>query len=228
MRLLVIETSTERGVIAYIDHHTLLFERELPFGLNQSKFLMPHLFDSLRPFGCPPFGVEAIGVGIGPGSYTGIRLGVSVAQTLAYSWKVPLVGVSSLYGFIPLEGEGAFAALVDARIGGAYVWKGWKDSTGIREESAPQVYPLEEVGELLNTVSYLVTPFAKTLQAKLERLYPNHCEQWQWQERAPAVRHLAHQMEQAYAQGRAVRPPQALELMYLRQTEAEREKMQAG
>jgi tRNA threonylcarbamoyladenosine biosynthesis protein TsaB len=225
MRLLIIETSTERGIIAYVDHQTLLFEKELPFGLNQSKFLMPHLLDSLRPFGCPPFGLEAIGVGIGPGSYTGIRLGVSVAQALAYSWKIPLVGVSSLYGFIPLEGEGAFASLVDARIGGTYVWKGWKDSTGIREESVPQVCPLEEIGGLLNTVSYLVTPFAKTLQAKLERLYPDYQAQWQWQERAPSVKYLAQQVEHAYAQGRAVMPPQALELMYLRQTEAEREKM---
>ncbi len=221
MRLLFIDTSTERGVMAYADHQILLFAQELPFGLNQSKFLMPYLAKALHPFGNPP-PLEAIGVGVGPGSYTGIRLGVAVAQALAYSWQLPLIGVSSLDGFIPFDSTHHFAAILDARIGGIYIQKGWCTEQEVIYEGKPQICSLEEAGRVLQEVTHLITPTVKKLQAKFHIHYPDR--QWIWQERAPSVQTFIHRTKEAYIQGRMILPPQQLELLYLRQTEAEREK----
>ncbi len=221
MRFLLIETCTERGVIAYGNQTHLIVARELPFGPSQSKFLMPYLDEVLRPLGYPP-PLDAIGVGIGPGSYTGIRLGVAVAQTLAYSWKVPLVGVSSLEGFIPSTPSVHYAAVLDARIGGVYFQTGECNGKGSLHTSPPQVLPLEEIGQRLEEVTHLVTPFAKSLQTKFKQHYPE-C-QWIWEERAPSIQALLQRVEQNFAQGQIVHSPRHLNLLYLRQTEAEREK----
>jgi tRNA threonylcarbamoyladenosine biosynthesis protein TsaB len=221
MRFLLIETCTERGVIAYGNQNEILFTRELPFGPSQSKYLMPYLTEALHSFGFPP-SLDAIGVGIGPGSYTGIRLGVSVAQALAYSWKIPLVGVSSLEGFVPSVSCRQYAAILDARIGGAYFQKGRIDEEGVLHKSAPQVASLEEIGPFLEDATHLVTPFAKSLQAKLKQCYPE--SNWIWEESSPSVPALLQSIEQAYREGKTITPPDQLNLLYLRQTEAEREK----
>lgn len=212
MRILLIETCTERGVIAYGNQENVLFARELPFGITQSKFLMPYLTEAFQFLGDSP-SLDAIGVGIGPGSYTGIRLGVAVAQALAYSWKIPLVGVSSLDGFIPSIPAADYAAVLDARIGGVYFQT---------PQSHPQVILIEEIGKYLKEVTHIVTSFAKSLQAKFKQHYSE--DHWIWEERAPSVQALMKSIEQNFIQGKISTPPHHLDLLYLRQTEAEREK----
>jgi tRNA threonylcarbamoyladenosine biosynthesis protein TsaB len=223
MRILLIETCTERGVIAYGNQNDILFARELPFGPSQSKYLMPYLTEALQPYGIPP-PLDVIGVGIGPGSYTGIRLSAAVAQTLAYVWDKPLVGVSSLDGFVPSTHSIHYAAVLDARIGGVYFQIGRNEGKGELLQGHPQISSLEEVGKHLEGVSHLVTPFAKTLQNKLSSFYPDR--HWVWEERAPSVHVLLLKVEQKWLQGQIVIPPHHLEMLYLRETEAERGKGQ--
>lgn len=223
MRILLIDTSTERGIIAYGNQTDIVFVKELPFGPSQSKFLMPYLSEALHSLGLSP-PMDLIGVGIGPGSYTGIRLGAAVAQSLAYCWKIPLVGVSSLEGFVPsmISPLLSYAAILDARIGGVYYQKGHVDQTGIIQRNSPQVASLEEAEKDLKAVSHLVTPFAKSLQIKVKKHYPD--QQWIWEERPPSALALLRSVEQCYLQGNFVMPPAHLDLLYLRQTEAERER----
>lgn len=219
MKFLIIDTCTERGVIAYGNQEEILFEKALPFGISQSKFLMPDLSQSLQPFGYPPK-INAIGVGVGPGSYTGIRVGVAVAQSLAYCWKVPLIGFSSLISFIPSSSIQSFAAILDARIGGVYLQKGRLCSTNKIEHDLPKVLSVEEAIKNLENVTHLVTPHIKPLQSKL--IHPE--KNWIWEEKAPSVQILFQNIEDKYTQQQFVIPPQQLDLLYLRQTEAEREK----
>ncbi len=226
MRILLIDTCTERGIIAYGNQTESVFVIELPFGPAQSKFLMPYLSEALKSLGLlPP--VDLIGVGIGPGSYTGIRLGAAVAQSLAYSWKIPLVGVSSLEGFVPSIPSIpspllSYAAVLDARIGGVYYQTGSVDQAGTLHRNPPKVASLEEAGKDLREVTHFVTPLAKSLQIKLKHYYPN--QQWIWEEKAPSAHALLKSVEQSYLQGNFVISPGHLDLLYLRQTEAEREK----
>lgn len=214
MRLLLIETSTERGLIAYLKDCHLLFLKEFPFGLNQSQYLVPDLSEALSNFVFLKE-LDVIGVGVGPGSYTGIRLGVSVAQALAYSWKLPIVGVPTLNGFIPQKEGVSFAAVLDARIGGIYFRKGWKDKEGhVFYEGDCRVLPLEEAVKQLEGVTHLVTPSAGQLQKKLKNY--SIYSQWTWEERSPLAEALAKSVEELY-ESKKIYPPAPLELLYLRQ-----------
>lgn len=218
---LIIETSTEKGLIACIQNQQVVFVKELPCGLNQSKFLMPELEAYLQTYQIKLSNLSFIGVGVGPGSYTGIRVGVAVAQSLAFSWNLPVVGVPSLNGFVPKNFRGSFAALIDARVAGAYVLKGIQTDEGIVYLAEPEVCPLEQLPEYLKEITHLVTPLSQSLQAKLTRLFPH--QTWQWEERFPCIEALSKSMEAAYKQGRTSKAGE-LNLLYLRETEAEREK----
>ena len=221
MRSLWIDTSTERGGIAYGQSSQLLFQHAFPFGLNQSHSLIPSLVEFLSPFGAPSE-LDFIAVGIGPGSYTGIRLGVSVAQALAYSWKKPLVGVSSLQGFVPFDETCSFAAILDARIGGVYVQKGRKCKGEVQFEGSPSVMSLKDAALYLEEVDTLVTPSVASLQKKFASELSQ--QKWRWVERGPSSEENMRESERKYTKGEYVIPPQQLSLLYLRETEAERAK----
>lgn len=223
MQSLLIETSTERGVIAYGNQTTLIDSKELPFGNSQSKFLMPYLIEVLKSCDSSRPNLDFIGVGVGPGSYTGIRLGVAVAQALAYVWNLPLVGICSLEGFVSSVSVTSYAAILDARIGGVYIQKRGILFGRDRQNTSPQVVPIEELGKYLGEIEYLVTPYASSLQNKLQRHYPER--HWTWEERAPSIKDLFRMGEEKFKRGEGVIPPQQINLLYLRETEAERERM---
>ncbi|MCS6626339.1 tRNA (adenosine(37)-N6)-threonylcarbamoyltransferase complex dimerization subunit type 1 TsaB [Roseibacterium beibuensis] len=72
-------------------------------------------------------GVERIGVTVGPGSFTGLRVGLAFAQGLGAALGVPVVGISTLDGLAAsVAGEGSTAALIDARRGQVYA-RFWRD-----------------------------------------------------------------------------------------------------
>lgn len=86
---LLIETCTERGVIAFFKGTDLIYERELPYGYQNSQHLLPEIQQTFQKLALSPQQLQFITVGRGPGSYTGIRIGVMVAKTLAYALKIP-------------------------------------------------------------------------------------------------------------------------------------------
>ncbi|MBA3722430.1 MAG: tRNA (adenosine(37)-N6)-threonylcarbamoyltransferase complex dimerization subunit type 1 TsaB [Parachlamydiaceae bacterium] len=220
MRALIIETSTERGLLALVEDEKILWSKELPFGYNQSKSLMPELqsmMQTLHPFPMP----DCLGVGIGPGSYTGIRIGVAAGKALAYSWKLPLIGVCSLMGFIPEGHNGTFAAIIDARMGGAYVLKG-KIVDGIVEYiDIPKICSLIELNSYLKDTQVIVTPVVQSLKAKLAVLYPQ--SQWEWKEVTVSASALNKEISTKF-QRKEWSINGQVELLYLRKTEAELEK----
>lgn len=79
-------------------------------------------------------GVDRIGVTVGPGSFTGLRVGLAFAQGLGAALGIPVVGVSTLDGLAAsVDGEGATAVLIDARRGQVYA-RFWRD--GVAEGPA--------------------------------------------------------------------------------------------
>ena len=83
---------------------------------------MPQIEKLFALGGVSPQEVEVVAVSIGPGSFTGLRIGLTTAKTLAYAWKKPIVGVPTLealaYG-CP-AGNGWVSAMLDAQKGRVY------------------------------------------------------------------------------------------------------------
>jgi tRNA threonylcarbamoyl adenosine modification protein YeaZ len=99
-RLLVIETATAACSVALIDGGALIAEQHVEVGRGHAERLVPMIAD------LPGGGrADAILVDCGPGSFTGIRVGIAAARGLGFGWGVPVHGFSSL----PLVAAGAFA-----------------------------------------------------------------------------------------------------------------------
>lgn len=219
---LLIETSTERGVTAILDKSKILFCSFLPFGYQNSGTLLPEIEKGLKNLKLTLADFHYIAVGVGPGSYTGIRIGATVAKTLAFPHQIPLIGISTLQTFIP-DKEGEFAVLIDAKIGGVYFIRGIKRGQEILYLSTPEVISLENIRAKLQGVSLLVTPQCETLRPKIDKLYPG-CA-WEWQERAPDVAHMG-LLAQSKFDTKEYSTEGVIELQYLRKTQAELEKEQ--
>lgn len=100
MRILALETSGRHGSIAVLKSHggtsTVLLASELPAGERSARSLLPNVLQALHDQGWQPADVELVAVTTGPGSFTGLRIGVVAAKTLAYALGAKLVGVHTL------------------------------------------------------------------------------------------------------------------------------------
>lgn len=168
MWYLLFDTSSERGVVFLFHDKELVFNKELPLGLQNSQFLVPTIEEGLKECKIEVKDLFCIAVGVGPGSYTGVRVSAAVAKALSFAHKIPLVGISALKTFIPKE-ERCFAAMIDARMGGVYLAIGEKREAKVHFTLDSKVMPLKEVIPLLETVDFLITPWALTLREKISR-----------------------------------------------------------
>jgi len=96
MVILGIETSTKTCSIALIDGERIRDEISLHLGLSHSEKLIPLIDEILKRNTKAIKDIDGIAVSIGPGSFTGIRVGVSTARGFAQSLNIPLVGIPSL------------------------------------------------------------------------------------------------------------------------------------
>ncbi len=96
MIVLGIETSGRAGSVAVSIDGTLAGERDLTAsGRRHARTLVPEISDLLRSVNLGPRDVQALAVSIGPGSFTGLRVGVVSAKTFAYAVGCPLIAVDS-------------------------------------------------------------------------------------------------------------------------------------
>jgi tRNA threonylcarbamoyladenosine biosynthesis protein TsaB len=94
--LLGIDTSTSNMTIALLKNGEVVQEHDTEAVRNHSVQLLPNIQTLLKSAGIKPKDLSAIAVGQGPGSYTGVRIGVTAGKTFAWSLGIPLIGVSSL------------------------------------------------------------------------------------------------------------------------------------
>ena len=96
MRILAFETSAKAGSVALLEDSQLLAESYQNTGLTHSQTLMTMAQDLLKNCGLTPSDVEAVAVAAGPGSFTGVRIGVAAAKGFAWGAELPCYGVSTL------------------------------------------------------------------------------------------------------------------------------------
>ncbi len=96
MKVLGIDTSTPIGSVALIDGDNLVAEHTLNIVQAHSSRLMPAIDTVLKWGDITADALDGCAVGIGPGSFTGIRIGVATIKSLCYAVDKPIVGVSTL------------------------------------------------------------------------------------------------------------------------------------
>lgn len=230
MYSILLDSSTEKCFVAIANGHEILFHYAPPPSLQSAQQLLPELRKGLQATGLGLEDMQFIAVGVGPGSYTGIRVGATVAKTLSFARGLPLIGVCSLDLFVPAGGSqtpaqtGSFASLIDAKIGGLYLQKGVFAQGRWRASMEPSVCPLPEAAELLRDVEMIVTPNAMPWRPKLEALAPGKV--WAWEENYPSPAQMAAIATEKYS-AKEFSLDARLELLYMRKTQAELEKQKA-
>lgn len=143
--LLAIESSTERLSVALLRGEEILRLHEDPGSRRHAAALLPAIDRVLRDEGIALDRVDAIGVSIGPGSFTSLRIGLATVKGLAFGRPLPTVGVSTLeamaLGWLeahPDEGEGEVVALLDARRGEWYAG-GWTRPASPADRPEPRL-----------------------------------------------------------------------------------------
>lgn len=145
--LLAIETSSLVSSVALLHENTLRAELTIQARLTHSEQLMPHIADMLDKASVLKEQIDSIAVAVGPGSFTGLRIGLATAKGLAYAWDVPIAGVSTpeCLAWNCLGCSDRICALIDAQKGNVYAsLYEWKRNELIELEDV-HVAPLDTV-----------------------------------------------------------------------------------
>ena len=131
MNLLAIETATEACSVALIHGDEVIARSELA-PRRHAELVLPMADALLAEAGLGRHALKAIAVGRGPGAFTGVRLGVSLAQGMALALDVPVITVSSLAALAleAPEDDAAILAVIDARMGEIYAASYRRDDNG--------------------------------------------------------------------------------------------------
>lgn len=122
MLTLAIDTATKVCTVALCRDTKILAEYSINMGMTHSEGLLPQLDQLLARTGVKKEEIELLAVSMGPGSFTGLRIGLATAEAMAYSWQCYLHGVDTLKALaynIPLEGR-VLSPVLDAQKGNFY------------------------------------------------------------------------------------------------------------
>lgn len=112
--ILCIETGTDICSVGIAENGRLVSLRESDEGRDHARKVGVFVDEMLRENGFRPEEIDAVAVGKGPGSYTGLRIGVSFAKGLCYGLGRPLIAVGSLDALVEVAREDYEAGIVDA------------------------------------------------------------------------------------------------------------------
>ncbi len=149
MSILAIETATQVSSVAVLTDGKLAAELTMQAKLTHSETLMAHVEQAMKMAGTKREEAEAIAVSIGPGSFTGLRIGLAAAKAMSYVWEVPLLGVPTLEVLAQhfWSTDAAIFPLIDAQKGNAYVQPFSARAGRLRSEGPIAVKSLSEILE---------------------------------------------------------------------------------
>ena len=229
MLILAFETSAKAASVALLEGETLLGESYQNTGLTHSQTIMVMAEDLLKQCGKTPADVQAVAVAAGPGSFTGVRIGVAAAKGFAWGKELPCYGVSTLEAMAEHLGiwQGYVCPVMDARRSQVYNALFHVNCGKITRITEDRAISLQDLGEDLQKLSetvFLVGDGSNLCYNTLLERVPN------------LVLPAAHRMHQRAvgvglaAAGMAARGevPSGAELApnYLRLSQAERERME--
>ena len=224
MLLLAFETSAKAASVALFDGEKLLAEQYQNTGLTHSQTLMVMAEDLLKQCGIKPQDVQAVAVANGPGSFTGVRIGVAAAKGFAWASEIPLYGVSTLEAMALGLGvsEGYVCPVMDARREQVYNALFYVNQGVLTRQTPDRAIALADLKNELKSMEkpvFLVGDGSFLCYNTLQEEVPNLIlpPEWRMHQRAVGVGLAALAQEQPD-------DPAGLTPNYLRLSQAERER----
>jgi len=217
MLVLGIETSSRLGSVALWRDGRALAERAIAQRLNHGALLFVELRRISQETGLRPSEVDLIAVSRGPGSYTGLRIGLTAARTAAYTLGRPLLGVASLDVLAenaPADAPNV-ATVLDAKRGEVYACLYARRGARLERRMPYAVVRPEELD--LPVPCYVVGDAIERFGKALARQGVTLADEDAWRPRASVVARLA---ALRYEQGERIGLHE-LSPLYLRRPEAE-------
>ena len=223
MKILAVETSSSVASVAIVDDDKLVCEGILNNKLTHSQTLMPMVDDVFKKSELTPEDIDLFAVAEGPGSFTGLRIGVTTIKGLAHACDKPVCGVNTLEAlaynlpFCPY----IIAPIMDARREQVYnAFYKWENGI-LSEIAAPRAISLDdclrellEIGEIVVFLGDGVPVFRDKIKAALKE-QAKFAPQLACSQRAACVAEAAKNKETKYYG--------ELSPVYLRKSQAERE-----
>ena len=229
MLILAFETSAKAASVALTENGKLLGESYQNTGMTHSQTLMVMAEDLLKAAGRTVKDLSAVAVAEGPGSFTGVRIGVAAAKGLAWGAQLPCFGISTLEAMAVSLGmyRGYICPVMDARrsqVYNALFYVNHGELQRIREDRAIALNDLAEELKALNEPIFLMGDGSKLCHNTLKEAIPGLVlpPEHRMHQRAVGVALLAEARAAAGETGDgAVLAPN-----YLRLSQAERERLE--
>ena len=227
--ILAFETSAKAASVALMHNGKLLGESYQNTGLTHSQTLMVMAEDLLKQCGHTVKDVAAVAVANGPGSFTGVRIGVAAAKGFAWGGQIPCYGVSTLEAMARGLGvyQGYVCPCMDARRGQVYNALFYVNKGELQRISEDRAISLQELAEELSSLDqpvFLVGDGSSLTYRTLHERIPALVlpEEHRQHQRAVGVALTAERLrdDPGAGDGNALTPN------YLRLSQAERERME--
>lgn len=157
-----IETTSNLGGVALVENGDILIESILPVRAFHSEKLLPAVSEIMESSGVTGSDLAGIGVSIGPGSYTGLRIGTATALGLSAGWGVPVKGISTLRVIASLLPEGPVLCCIRARAGELFAGAFASPDPVSRELIQQGLYSSEEIHRLTAGKEYAAAGSGRT------------------------------------------------------------------
>lgn len=141
MLVLGLETSTARSSVAIVDQDRVVASASLGVPRRHGEFVAPAIAFCLEQAGLEADALHGVAVGLGPGLFTGLRVGLATASSFAAARNLPVVGLSGLdvLAFSARYAQRPICAVIDARRGELF-WAFYRSSPGgVQRDSEPVV-----------------------------------------------------------------------------------------
>ena len=154
MLILAFETSAKAASVALHDGQKLLAESYQNTGMTHSQTLMVMAEDALKQCGKSAQDVTAVAVAEGPGSFTGVRIGVAAAKGFAWGREIPCYGISTLEAMAESLGiyQGYICPVMDARRAQVYNALFYVNRGNITRVVPDRAIALSDLGEELKNL----------------------------------------------------------------------------
>ena len=229
MLTLSFDTAAKVATVAVCDGERILAVYSINNGLTQSELILPMAENILKSLGLSFSDVELLATSVGPGSFTGVRMGVSLVKGIAFGHNTPIVGVSTIEALAyNLKGlSGMIIPVMDARRGEVYTATFVGKDGSLTRMNEDRAIPLTTLAEELRDTDapiylvgdgYAVAKKAlSSLGIRTEDTPPILCE-----ENAASVAAVA---AIKYSRGETI-DDLSLSPLYLRLPQAERERLE--